>query len=286
ALVSTRDHGVVDKNFPSNDFNHMIAYVPLRNDTLWLDCTSEYNTPENIPDMDEDAGALIIFDDRVQLTKIPVSSPERNQTLFKANIVIDEEGTAKVSGKYIATGDDDINLKEIFLSKDDEERRKTIINWLIEFSPDLTLESLSFANLENIHASTVIEFDCTARHYAELTRNRLFFNPNFFHRVIFKSEKPSERKSAVYYSYPFVCNDTITFVVPEKFLPESVRDTVSLCQSFGSFETKAVFSGGQVVYARKRSINQKKIDFSDYGAYYDFMEKIEKLDAAKMVFRK
>ena len=49
ALVLIRSGGVVARDFPSNQFNHCITFVPMDRDTLWLECTADHIAAGEIP---------------------------------------------------------------------------------------------------------------------------------------------------------------------------------------------------------------------------------------------
>jgi len=127
-ILLIRDYGVVDADFPINRFDHVIAYVPLESETLWVDCTTTNNILENIPSADEGASALVVLDDTTCFTTIPESKPEANRSIFQADITVGVTGNAQIYGSLTFIGDEDKYFRDHLGSMDDRERKELLIS--------------------------------------------------------------------------------------------------------------------------------------------------------------
>jgi len=66
------------KDFPSIQFNHVIVYVPLKNDSLWLECASQTDLPGEVDWDIENREALMVTPRGGVLIKLPKSTPTQN----------------------------------------------------------------------------------------------------------------------------------------------------------------------------------------------------------------
>ncbi|MFH1213139.1 MAG: DUF3857 domain-containing protein [Candidatus Neomarinimicrobiota bacterium] len=285
-ILLTRNYGVVQPDFPMITFNHVIAYVPLPSETLWVDCTTNNNHLENIPDHDEGASALVVFDDKASFTTIPISKPETNQSVFAADIAIGANGNARLVGKITFTGDEDVYFRDIMSSEDDQGKKEIMIKWLGEFSPDIALTSYTLPNFEEITDTTAISFDCSATNYASLSHNRLFLNPGFYFRVNFRGEKPERRTTSVYYSNPHIYTSRISYLLPEGYNIEAIPPPVEIENEFGRYSLSVQLNKDRLLFDREFRINQKVIPLAQYKEYYDFMRQCEKTDNQKVICKR
>ena len=82
------------ESFPSNRFNHAILYVPLANDTLWLECTNQHLPFGYIGGFTDDRKALIITDDGGKLLHTTVYTAANNRLERTTEISLDPLGNA------------------------------------------------------------------------------------------------------------------------------------------------------------------------------------------------
>ncbi len=85
------------KDFPSNQFNHVIVYVPLKKDSLWLECTSQTDLPGEVDWDIENREALMVTPHGGVLIKLPKSTPVQNTQVRDIKVALSENDAA-VSG--------------------------------------------------------------------------------------------------------------------------------------------------------------------------------------------
>ena len=108
----------IDKDFISIQGNHAILYVPLENDTLWLECTSEDNPCGYIADFTDDRDVFVVYPDGGQImhTKKYADSIHLEKTRGVCQIKEDESIYVDVSimnrGTYYGSAKFLLSLKE------------------------------------------------------------------------------------------------------------------------------------------------------------------------------
>ncbi|MFV0327896.1 MAG: DUF3857 domain-containing protein, partial [Bacteroides xylanisolvens] len=84
------------RDFPSiTQTNHVILLVPLKSDSIWLECTSSTLPPGYVHDRIAGHDALVITDEGGKICKLPTYTSKQNKKESKLNINVSEDGTAK-----------------------------------------------------------------------------------------------------------------------------------------------------------------------------------------------
>jgi hypothetical protein len=103
-LVSTRGNGVIDPDFPSVDFNHVITMAIAGNDTVWLDPTCNLCSFGDLPPDDEGIYGLVVTDSGGILLHTPSSPAELNTVYRKTRLHVLPDHKVTISMHVAATG--------------------------------------------------------------------------------------------------------------------------------------------------------------------------------------
>ncbi|WP_215226650.1 DUF3857 domain-containing transglutaminase family protein [Echinicola shivajiensis] len=99
------DEKDIDVDFPSNQFNHVILQVPMEQDTVWLECTSNTLPAGFLGDFTMNRHVLVINEQGGNIVKTPdYQSPAFNRIKNFSQIELLNQGSAKIKQTKEMTG--------------------------------------------------------------------------------------------------------------------------------------------------------------------------------------
>lgn len=271
-------------DFPSQQFNHVILAVPVKKDTVWLECTSQTLPAGYLGDFTCDRYALMVTPDGGALVRTPYYGLKENTQIRQIAAVIDEEGTltAKVATRYAAIQQDRLHMIVNNLSKD---KVKEILHEELDFP---TYDVLSFNYQENKSGLPSIEetLDLYVSNYASVTGKRLFVNPNVMTRNGRKLNADEARKYPVELGFAYTDIDTVSIEIPAGYEPEALPQPQELKTKFGTYSSAAKLEGNKIRYYRAIHHNDGKFPATDYKGLAAFYAAIYKADRNRIVLVK
>ncbi len=106
-LIRTRDSGLTDRDYPSSDFNHVIAALPDGDGYLFMDPTWEHASFGDLPWTDQGANALVVKEDGSgDLVQTPLLPPDHNRLQWLVTATLGEDGDLEGSYTIEAFGQD------------------------------------------------------------------------------------------------------------------------------------------------------------------------------------
>lgn len=270
-------------NFPSNQFNHVFLCVPVENDTIWLECTSQTEPCGYLGTSTDDRYVLVIREDGGQLVKTPEYTVNNNIITNCANVELTEEGSGSVSferkykgiffeyADYIMRSDDNTKKEKMYKSIDiphftlidyNHEAFKERIPWIVE---NVSLE------LGN---------------YATKMGSNIFLTLNLMNQIEYVPKKLDERLSDIYIARSYVEHDTIIYNLPEGYTMSSVPEPVNIESKFGKYAYEVQYENNQVTYIRSFERIKGTHPKEDYPLLIEFYEKIVSADQKKVALKK
>ncbi len=258
----------IDMNFPSQQFNHIILYIPMEDDDIWLDCTSD-GAFDYLGTFTQNRNALIISKEDGRFIKTPQLNPE--DVLETRNIKIQYgSNLSKVEFSNTYRGDLYENLLHLERNFNESEKYSILSSYFVESGFQLHDYQIS-----NHHRdSLMIEFSYHGSapqiymHYGNdiLIRNISFTLPNF--------EKPQIRKLPVQIDYPLYKIDTISYQLPLTYKLNKNSDNFSIISKYGEYRYNIYDISDRVVVIKSVLIHAGYYCISEYNDFYNFYNDI------------
>jgi hypothetical protein len=269
-------------DFPSNQFNHVILCVPLQEDSLWLECTSQKQPFNFLGSFTNDRHAVMMTEEGGKLVKTPKYPKELNTQIRKVSIEIDGNGNAKASLMTVfnclySENRPGMNEKSL---KDQNDFLKS------EYPiSGMEIKSMQFTDRKDEIPSVVEKLELNLPMFASISNKRMFVKLNQFSPGV-DVPKNEERKIPFQIRFEGICIDTVNITVPEGYTLEAMPKAVELKTKFGSYSFSITPNANVFTCVRTYSINKNTYEASDYKAYYDYKKQISNADKAKLVFVK
>ncbi len=268
-------------DFPSNQFNHVILFVPMAKDTLWLECTSQISPLGHLGAGNEDRNVLVVTPNGGKLMRTPRSEALDNQKIRRAVVALAETGDASADVRTRYTGNQQDHVRRALARGTPRERE----DWLREEIevPSFRLLSADFSEVESKRLEITLPIKLELPRFASRSGTRLFLRPNLMERWPNVPEEVKERRQPVELDYAFLDTDTISYRLPTGFAIEATPAPVALTTSFGSYHAASTLCDNRLEYVRRLEIRETRLPATQYEAYRKFIADIVKADHAQIV---
>ena len=271
------------KEFPSSQFNHAFLCVPVKNDTIWLECTSQRVPCGFIGNFTDDRDILLIDNEKSKIVHTRAYSLADNTKTQLSHVKIDEQGNGSVE---INTNYRGLNYEYIlstFLA--DNEDKKRIISERMRF-PSFQLVNFKYNETKAIIPSINETLNVGFGNYLTPMGSKFLMRLNFLNNLVEAPSNLRSRKTDILIRRPSIDRDTIIYQISAKLKPESLPKPVSFKTQFGEYQSKVEYSNNQLCYTRVFQLNKGTYPASDYDAFVSFFDKVINADEIKCALEK
>ncbi len=284
-VIIRNDQRPLVTEFPSNQFNHAIAQVPLPGDTLWLECTASAFVPlgyvhEGIAGND----ALLIDDNGGHLVKLPSYTPEQNVSYNKAHVTLQNDGSAKVDVdmRYECRQYEDMLP---LMSRTEQQRRDAMLSG-INLSA-VTLGDLTFTEHKQSYTTPHIDvsMQLETRKLANITGSRMFVPVGIFHKITVPRAL-QQRVQPVSIGYGYVDIDTLVVNIPEGYEVETLPQSSSEVTPLGELSQTFEATDNTVTVVTRHLMRNGRYPATDYATLRNLKTAVKQAYDQRIVLRR
>ncbi len=258
----------VDKDFPSQQSNHVILYVPLKDEDIWLDCTSD-GAFNYLGTFTQNRDGFAISKDNSRFIKTPSLKPNEVLEIRKIETSYNSEITnMKFTAEY--RGESYENILLLDKNYNDSEKARIIRNYFVKDGAQLIDYKISNLNRDSIMIK--LSYNATTqniyKHYGNdiLISNIAFSLPNF--------EKPQTRKLPVQLDYPIYKIDTIIYELPQGYNLNQDSVAILVNNKYGEYKLDIYKNTDSIITIKSLLINAGYYPISEYEEFYNFYYQI------------
>jgi hypothetical protein len=258
-------------DFPSQQFNHVMLAVPFPNDTIWLECTSNYKPVNYLGNFTQNRPVLWIEPNNSRIVKTPALKMEEVTTNASYHFsTTDNDQKTKLEASFKLRG----NLFESVMAtikNNNEKEKRDYFNRFLSFK---NYQTEQYNIITTDRDSNFITFEtnglCNSPFQAvgEYTKIELpsMDIPNF--------EKVKDRELQVRIYRPLAQVDTICFSFDTSSCELTSDKQVLIESSYGKLRMDISVEGNQLKAIRKYEIPIQDIPLDQYKNFYGFIEQM------------
>jgi len=271
-------------DFSKSQFNHVICCVPLKKDTVWLECTSQSLPAGYLSGFTANRWGLLIDENGGTLVRTPAYNYKDNIQIrnIKASVNADGNLSANVETVYKAMQQDDLAY---ILNTYSNDKATEYLKSTIDL-PTYDVQNLRLIQNKNLLPSITTNMDVTAANYVQLTGKRIFINPNILTRSNNRLAEDENRKYDVELHDEHSDIDTVEIQIPAGYTVESPFHDTKIETKFGTFNAMAKVTPDKIIYYRKQVFYSGRFPAKDYTDLVHYYEQVYKADHTKVVLVK
>ena len=271
----------LEYEFASMQGNHVILNVPIEDQDIWLECTSQDIPFGFLGDFTDDRDVLVIDENGGKIKHTDTYLAKDNYQNLAGQIEISPEG--HLSADYtIKSYNVQFNNKYYLDGRPDNDVIKYYKRYYSHLN-NLKINSFKFSKNED-DIEFVEKINLTAKKYCKKFGNRLMMTVNALNQSINIPDKNKDRETPFEVSRGYFDEDYIEIKLPEGLVLESKPENISINSKFGEY--KASFSineSGKLIYERSMLLNNGTYTKEDYQEFREFFKEVNKADQSKLI---
>ena len=275
AMIKADENPVVtDQSFPSQQFNHVIVYVPLERDTFFLECTNNTSPFGYIGTSKQNRPVFIVDGPNSHFVSTPALTPEEVLNTRNLFFSVRPEGSARLDLDFSFRGGQYELFDAVLSQLSIAEQEKFIKEYLPAGSFELTDWKLDRKHRDTaiISLTATLNVLHAIKTYGNDISIQLF--PVF--STVF--ETPEMRKLPVAFNYPVYTRDSLVFMLPQLMQKSGIIHEVRIGSKYGEYSRKAVQQGNQVVITRSLLLHRAMYPLNEYPEFYKFITEFQQAD--------
>lgn len=272
-----------------NDFasmdqgNHIILCIPFKNDTTWMDCTSQTIPFGYLGDFTDDRTALACTPNGGILLHTPRYAPQDNIQQRNASFILNNEG--ELSGNMTTTFKGaQYDTMDGIISQSYKDQLK-YMHYVYPIN-NMEIQKLIFKQDKSINPMTTENINLKASEYASVTGDKIYFTINPVNRFTKIPKLVRNRATDVYINEGYTDIDEISYSLPSGYHPDTEPLNVNIKTLFGSYTVTSVINGNQLVYKRRLQILDGTYPKDKYQDLVDFYQTIFDTDGSDIILVK
>ena len=269
------------KSIAAPQFNHIVLAVPINNDTIWLENTSNTNPFGYMGGFTQNREALLISKDKSKFVRIPALSAKDNLVSYKLEFDLNIRESSNLNVHSIYNGSDFEIFNQIHNEFNDDEKDRILRKYL------------SFDNYEIINWKLNRQSRDTARIELNATlRLNKILKPlgNEYYLSLFPCRipsftVPSNRKLPVVLPFPICNSDTLIYNIPAGYELKNKLETVSLKCVFGNYRLQLNLIEGKIYVIKWFELYSGSYSSQQYADFYSFIKSSTEIDRMNIVFK-
>lgn len=271
----------LDTTFASmNQGNHIILCLPLKTDTIWLECTNQQIPFGYLGTFTDDRYVLACTSEGGKLLKTPKLAIENNLQIRKAKLTVSNQGDLSGSVETIFSGSQYNNPINIigkpFLQQQKLLKKVYDIN-------QINFDKINYLQKKNYRPETIENIALNVKNYAALNNDKLFLALNPFN-IEPTIQEVKNREMPVYINRGYTNIDSNIYQLPANFTDTMLpSDKVINCE-FGSYVSSVKLLDNELIYIRKFVLNEGNFSAESYAAFSKFIIDVNQADHQKLIF--
>jgi Domain of Unknown Function with PDB structure (DUF3857)/Transglutaminase-like superfamily len=275
---------MMQTDFPGVYFNHMMACVPMKNDTMWLECTNQTTAAGFLESSDDDRDVLVITPEGGKVAHTTRYDEKMNVERRDVKITLNTEGGAMVTSKTQYNGlaqDFHIQLEQV-----NEDLKKKVMYERLKIN-NFEIKEMRFDKFKKPKPYIEENLTLDVKSLGSVSGKRLFLPFNLFTK---RESVPSLDSTRLFEVQAddrgFTEDETINIVLPDGYSLESKTTPLSIESIFGRFELTMNFQEKILTINRKLIVNNKVQPKDSFPKLVDFFKAVSKADKTKLVLVK
>ncbi len=263
----------INNEFPSQQFNHVILFIPLKNDTIWLDCTSD-GPFGYLGTFTQNRDAFVIEKNNSHFIHTPSLDSSEIIESRAIRIIYRQNENSKVIFKNRYRGIMFEKLLELERTYSESDKSMIIRNYFMEKGFELAKHRITSSHRDSLQ---ILLFQETSaphmyKKYGDeiLVSNIPFSIPHF--------EEPEKRKLPVQIDYPVFKMDTLVYdITPGYNLSENINNQ-SIHNRFGHYKMEFLQVDEGIRVIKNLFIKSGSYTTDEYRDFYNFIAQIDELE--------
>jgi hypothetical protein len=258
-----------------NQFDHVILCLPFKNDTTFLECTSQKKPFGFLGDFTDDRTVLACTPEGGKLLHTPKYTAAHNLQQCKATFTLNAQGA--LSGEMLTTfKGTQYDNREWIIEEAPKERIKDLQK--VYAINNMDIEKADLKQDKSLQPITTENIKLNAGDYASVNDGKITFLANATNRAHRIPREVRNRRHEVYINRGYTDEDEIIYTLPAGYHVDMQPANVSISKPFGKFSATIAVKGNELVYKRRVQLVDGTYSKDIYQDLIDFYQAIVESD--------